>query len=218
MVGAGHIGMPIIYHLSEKGHLITVIEKDEKRCKEIAEHSDAAIFNGNGIEIEIWKKIETDKIDAMFILTNDDETNLQVCQIAKSQFGIPFVIARAHQPEIIETLKKAGVDVVICPSQETYRLFLNALETLNSEILYENASEDFKIIKLRIPTNGSIIGKTVDHLGVPEDCRIVGVFRNGQLIYPTKTFMFKGGDKVLISGSLKYVEEIAEKIRHVEAT
>jgi len=154
----------------------------------------------------------------MFILTNDDKINIQVCQIAKSHFGIPFIIARAHQPENIETIKKAGANVVICPSQETYRLFLNALEILNSEILYENRTENFKILKLIVPPNGSIIGKTVDYLGIPEDCRIIGVFRSGQLIYPTKSFIFKGGDKILISGPLNYIEEIAEKIRYIEVT
>jgi Trk K+ transport system NAD-binding subunit len=46
IVGAGDVGLPIIHYLSERGHLLTVIEKDENHCKHIVDHSDAAIFFG----------------------------------------------------------------------------------------------------------------------------------------------------------------------------
>jgi trk system potassium uptake protein TrkA len=218
IIGAGDIGMPITRYLSERGHILTVIESDEEKCKEIAEHSDAAIFNGNAADPEIWKNIEADKMDALFALTNDDEINSKVSQIAKKQFGIPFVIARAHQPENINKIKEAGADVVICPSKETRRLFLNALESFTAETLYEHPTADFKIVRVTIPPNGSVIGKTIEQIGIPEECRIIGIFRNGELVYPTKSFVFKGKDRVLLSGSLKYVEKIVEQIRSVEVT
>jgi trk system potassium uptake protein TrkA len=218
IVGAGDIGMPIIHYLSGRGHSLTVIDGNEKKCKEIAGHSDAAIFIGSGADPEIWKDIEADKMDALLAVTNDDEVNLKACRIAKGQFGIPYVIARAHQPESINRMREAGADVAICPSSETRRLFLNALESLTTETLYEQATADFKIVKVTIPPNGSIIGRTVDQLGAGEECRIIGIFRNGELTYPTKDFVLKGKDRVLLSGSLKFVEEITEKLRHVEIT
>jgi trk system potassium uptake protein TrkA len=218
IIGAGDIGMPIIHYLSERDHLLTVIESDEKKCKEIVHHSDAALFNGSGTDIEIWKNTEADKMDALLALTNNDEINIKVCQIAKSQFGIPFVIARAHQPVNIAKIKEAGADVTICPSQETRRLFLNALESLTAETLYEQITADFKIAKVTIPPNGSIIGKTINQLSISEECRIIGIFRNGELIYPTKSFVFKSGDRVLLSGSLEFVEKIVEKLRNIEVT
>ena len=218
IIGAGDIGMPIIHYLSERGHLLTVIESSEKGCKEISDHSDAAIFNGSGTDLEIWKNIEADKMDTLFALTNDDEINIKVCQIAKKQFGIPFVIARAHQPNNIEKIQDAGADVVICPSKETRRLFVNALESRTTETLYEQITEDFKIVKVTIPSNGCIIGKTLDELGIPRGCRIISVFRNVELIYPTKSFVFKGKDRVLLSGSHEFVDKIVEKLRSVELT
>lgn len=218
IIGAGDIGMPMIRYLSGRGHLLTVIENDEKKCKEIAEHSDAAIFNGNGTDLEIWKNIEADKTDALLALTNDDETNLRVCQIAKSKFGIPFIIVRAHQPENIEKIREAGADIVICPSLETRRLFLNALESFSIETLYEDQSADFKITKVTIPFNGSIIGKTIKQLGVSEECRIICVFREGVLVYPAKDFVFKAKDKVMISGPIKLVDKNVEKFVSIEQT
>lgn len=218
IIGAGDIGMPMIRYLSERGHLLTVIDSDEEKCKEIAEHSDAAIFNGNGTDLEIWRNIEADKTDVLLALTNDDETNLRVCQIAKSKFGIPFIIARAHQPENIGKIRETGADIVICPSLETRRLFLNALESFSIETLYEDQNADFKITKVTIPFNGSIIGKTINQLGFSEECRIICVFREGVLVYPAKDFVFKAKDKVMISGPVKLVDKNVEKFVSIEQT
>lgn len=218
IVGAGDIGMPIIHYLSEGGHILTVIEMDEKRCKHIADHADAAIFQGSGSDPEIWKNTEADKMDALLALTNDDDINLKVCEIAKKQFGMPLVIARAHQPENVAKIKEASADIVICPSQETRRLFLNALERLTAETLYENSTSNFKIALATIPPNGSIIGKNMEELDPPRDCKISSVFRNGTVLFPQQYFMFKGGDKVVLLGVRESVEKIIEKLKAIEVT
>jgi len=217
IVGAGDIGMPIIHYLSERGHLLTVIEMNEKRCKEIANHSDAAIFRGSGTDLKIWKSIEAEKLDVILALTNDDEINMKACEIAKKQFGIPFVITRVHQPENLAQMKECA-DIAICPAQETRRLFLNALESLTVETLCEHAAANFKAVMVTIPPNGSIIGKTVNQLDISENFKIVSVFRNSTFVFPTDSFMFKGGDKVLLVGLSEPVDKTAEKLRNVEIT
>ena len=218
IVGAGDIGMPIIHYLSERGHLLTVIEKEEKRCKHIVNHADAAIFQGSGDEKEIWKNLEADKMDALMALTNNDNTNIAVCEMAKREFGIPFVIARAHQPESIVLMKEAGADIAICPSIETRRLFLNSIESRTVETLYEQATIGFKLVTVTLPQNGTVIGKTREELDVSEKLRIASVFRNGSLIFPSESFVFKGGDRVLLLGSSDIVEKAAEKLRNIEIT
>jgi len=218
IVGAGDIGLPVIHYLSERGHLLTVIEKDEARCKHIVDHADAAIFQGKGDEKEIWKNLEADKMDALMALTNSDETNIAVCEMAKRDFGIPFVIARAHQPESIDLMKAAGADIAICPSIETRRLFLNAIESRTVETLYEKANVGFKIVSVIIPQNGVVIGKNRDRLDDPEKLRIASIFRNGAFVFPSESFIFKGGDKVLLLGESETVEKAAEKLREAEIT
>jgi trk system potassium uptake protein TrkA len=218
VIGTGDIGMPIVHYLSEIGNIVTVIEKDEKRCKHIADHADAAIFRGSGTNLRIWKSAEADKADALFALTNKDDVNARVCEIAKKQFGIPFVVARAHQPESIDSIRAAGADVVICPSLETKRLFLNALESRSVETLYEKDSISYKLAVVTVPPNGTVIGKTVEQLDLPENVRIATVFRNSSYEFPTPNFMLKGGDRVLLMGSKEETVKSAEKLRQVEVT
>ena len=218
VLGAGDIGMSVIHYLSQKGNILTVIEKDEKKCKHISDHADAAIFKGSATDLKIWNGIEADKADALFVLTNDDKANIRACEIGKKQFGIPFVIARAHQPENIEKIRETGADAVICPSLETRRLFLNSLESRSLETLYEKDEAHYKMVVVTVPPNGSVIGKTLDSLDFPEAVRITTVFRNGGFEFPTDAFMLKGEDRVVISGEIEAVDKAVEKLAYVEVT
>jgi trk system potassium uptake protein TrkA len=218
VIGTGDIGMPVVHYLSETGNIVTVIEKDEKRCKHIADHADAAIFRGSGTNLRIWQSAEAEKADALFALTDKDDVNARVCEIAKKQFGIPFVVARAHQPESIEKIREAGADVVICPSLETKRLFLNALESRSVETLYEKDNIGYKLAVVTVPSNGTMIGKKVEQLNLSENARIATVFRNSNFEFPARSFMFKGGDRVLLMGSKEETGKAAEKLRQVEIT
>ena len=218
VIGAGDIGMSVINCLSQRGNILTVIEEDEIKCKHISDHADAAIFNGSGTDLNIWNSIEADKTDVLFVLTNNDAANIRACDIGKKQFGIPFVIARAHQPENIEKIKETGADEVICPSLETRRLFLNPLESRSIETLYEKDEADYRMVIVTVPPNGSIIGKTIERIDLSEKCRVATVFRNGSFEFPTRSFVLKGGDRVLVLGTVEDVEEAAGKLTGIEIT
>jgi Trk K+ transport system NAD-binding subunit len=95
---------------------------------------------------------------------------------------------------------------------------LNALERLTAETLYENSTSKFKIVMATIPLNGSIIGKNVNELDLPGDCKLSSILRNGTVLFPQKSFVFKGGDKVLLLGVRNSVEKITEKLKAIEVT
>ncbi len=218
IIGAGEIGMPIIHYLAERGHALAVFEKSEDRCRHIANHSDAAIFCCSGDLENVWDNAEADKADVLMALTNDDAINAEVCQIAKRDYGIPLVIARAHQPENIDKMIEAGADHAICPSQEAVRVFLNALESPAIETLFESQRIKFKIAMVTIPSNGAVIGKNIDQIGASEGCRVPSVLRNGSFLLPDESFVFKSGDKVVVTGSIENVEKIVEALRSIEIT
>ena len=218
IIGAGDIGMPIIRYLAERGHVLSVFEKDEKRCKHIANHSDAAIFCGSGDLQEIWKSAEAEKTDLLMALTNDDTVNAEASRMAKRDYGIPLVIARARQPANIEKIREAGADIAICPSEETLRVFLNALESRSVVTLYESQRKRFKIAMVSVPSNGAAIGKKLEDFGISKKCEVANVLRNGSFVFPDESFMFKSGDQVVVTGSTEDVEKLVEKLRNSEET
>ena len=218
IIGAGDVGLPIIRYLSGKGNLLTVIEKSERACKRVAQQADAAIFKGNGDDPEIWKGIEADKMDVLMTLTNDDGINMRACEIAKRQYGVPLVIARAHQPENLNKIKEAGADIAICPAEETCRLFLNALEKHVAETLCDYTAEGFRVVMVTIPPDGSVIGKNLHELDISNNCRIPSVLRDGGVLFPEESYVFKGKDRIFLLGTTEHVEKAVEKLSSVEIT
>lgn len=216
VIGAGDIGMPIIHYLSEKGHILTVIESDEEKCRHIAEHADAAIFKGSGADMKMWRTAKADEMDILLALTNDDEVNMSATWIAKEQYGVPFVIARARQPENIHKMKELGAEIIISPSLETRRLFLNAIEGLAAETLCEYNLADFKSIRVTIPVDGSAIGKTLGQLEIGKSCKAGAVIRNNSYFFPDESFVFLGGDRVILLGDSKCVGKTVEKMKDVQ--
>jgi trk system potassium uptake protein TrkA len=218
VIGAGDIGLPIINYLSSIEHKVTVIESNEMKCKEISDKTDATIFCGSGSDLEVWKTIKAENLDLLMALTNDDDVNMGAIKIAKEQFGIPFVIARARQPENVSEMKKLGADFAICPSQEVRRLFLDSLEGLSVKILCQYMTPDFKSVIVTIPINGSIIGKTLKQLDMGEDCRVAALIREDRFLFPSDSFVFLGSDRVLLCGSTECVEESTNRLRQIEFT
>jgi Trk K+ transport system NAD-binding subunit len=67
-----------------------------------------------------------------------------------------------------------------------------------------------------IPPDGSVIGKNVDQAGIPDNSKISSVLRNGGILFPTESLVFKGGDRVLVLGLAEQVEKAVDKLRNVE--
>jgi len=218
VIGAGDIGLPIIQYLSSMEHKVTVIEIDKMKCKQISDKADAIIFNGSGSDPGMWKTIKAENVDVLMALSNDDDVNIGAIRIAKEQFGIPFVIARARQPENVLEMKRMGADVAICPSQEVRRRFLDALEGLNVVILCQYMSPDFKSVIVTVPINGGIIGKTLKQLDAGEGCRVAALIRDDKIMFPSDPFVFMGSDRVLLCGSTECVEKSSNRLRQIELT
>ena len=218
IIGAGDVGMPIIQYLSGKEHRLTIIEANDARCKQISEMTDATIFQGSGSNPDVWKTVDAENMDVLMALTNDDAVNTDAIKIAKEQYGIPFVIARAHQPENIAEMMKRGADVAICPSQETRRLFINALEGMTTVTLCQYQSANFKAVIVTVPINGSMIGKTLDQLSLGDECKVATVIREDKQVQPSGTMIFMGRDRVLVLGSTECVERAVNKLGEIEFT
>jgi Trk K+ transport system NAD-binding subunit len=218
VIGAGDIGLPIILYLAGIEHKVTVIEIDEMKCKKISDKADATIFNGSGSDSEMWKTIKAEQMDVLMALTNNDDVNMEAIKIAKEQYGIPNVIARARQPENIPHMYRLGANLAICPSNEVRRIFIDALEGLNAVILCQYMTPDFKSVMVTIPINGSIIGKTLEQLDLGEDCKVAALIREDKFLFPSDQFVLMGDDRVLLCGSSECVDKSSNKLRQVELT
>ncbi|MHB8918847.1 MAG: NAD-binding protein, partial [Desulfocucumaceae bacterium] len=129
IIGAGKVGTEIAHRLSEEGHDIIVIDRDETQLAKINETLDVLTVKGNGSSSQLLKEIGVNDSDLMVAVTESDEINMISCMTAK-RVGIAKAIARIRDPDyardLIISKEDLGIDLVINPdyaaSLEIFRL------------------------------------------------------------------------------------------------
>jgi trk system potassium uptake protein TrkA len=82
IVGGGQTGSKLAKRLANRGHNVSIVEKDETRAHELAAELDALIIHGSGADVDVLKDAGIDKADVLVALTDADEVNLMACEVA----------------------------------------------------------------------------------------------------------------------------------------
>ncbi len=117
IVGCGSLGAHLAKALSEKGDDVLVIDKDKKSFKKLGYDFGGMTIEGDATDLEFIAELEVKKASALLAVTEDDNTNLMVCQIAKELYGLR-VFARLYNSERESVYRDFGIETV-CPEELT---------------------------------------------------------------------------------------------------
>lgn len=113
IVGCGRLGSTIASNLSNKGHSVVVMDKMESSFDHLTQEFTGFRIVGNATEIVALKKAKIDKADMVLALTDNDNINYMVSQVAKEVYNIENVIARIYNPDNVLLFKQINVRVII---------------------------------------------------------------------------------------------------------
>lgn len=217
IIGAGRVGQHLIRFLSSaEENRFTVVEKKKERCREVANNFDATIIQGDASNPEILKTADPSQADILIAATDSDRVNDVVIQAAKKEYAIPRVIAVANSPKNKARLAAAGADVVFCPVELALKDMENIFSDGTSTTLMYRTEIGLKAVEATIPLNASIMGKQIQQLQLPDKCRISVICRNGSYLFPEPTAELKSGDKIILLGDARAVEQTVELLRAKE--
>ncbi len=92
IVGAGRLGSYIASTLTEEGHNITIVDRNETLIKKIVESIDVQGVHGSGAMCEVLDEADVSDADLVIATTNSDENNILTCFIARNM-GAQHTIA-----------------------------------------------------------------------------------------------------------------------------
>ena len=95
IVGAGDVGKYLCKVLSEDGHSITLIEKDDDTISDVEENMDVRVIKGNGASAKFLSMAQVQTCDYLIAMTQHDQLNIVSCSIG-SKLGARKTIARVH--------------------------------------------------------------------------------------------------------------------------
>lgn len=116
VIGYGRVGSRTVAALLERGHQITVVDKEASRLGRASQLEGVELVQGNGIDVDVQREAGIGEADLLLAVTFDDNVNLMAAQVARTHFHIPRAIARVYEPSHAEATQEDPQLIVVCPT------------------------------------------------------------------------------------------------------
>ena len=126
IVGCGKVGSMLASELSRMGHDVAVLDRDETHFDLLDSDFTGYTISGVPIDQDVLKRAGIEGCDAILAMTEDDNTNIMVCQMAKEIFHASTVLARIFDPKREKIFSTFNIHT-ISPTNLTVDVVLSAL-------------------------------------------------------------------------------------------
>lgn len=115
IVGCGRLGANIANEISNEGSDVLIIDQNSESFRRLASNFGGLSVVADGTDLDKLREVKIERASTVIAVTNDDNTNIMVAQIARELFGVRRVIARLYDSECESVYKNLGINT-ICPS------------------------------------------------------------------------------------------------------
>jgi trk system potassium uptake protein len=155
IIGAGDIGLHLATIFSQANYGIVLIDTDPQKLEKAARDLDVACRLGSGTDWELLADLMEFTPDILIALTNDDETNLVACTLAKN-LGYPQTIARVRtnkffNQSILNIERLFCVDHLIGPEKLTADAIASMILIPNSIAAHDFSHGSIQMRTLKVP-------------------------------------------------------------------
>jgi trk system potassium uptake protein TrkA len=193
VVGGGKVGGYLAVQLLETGKVVTVIEPDAKRARDLAESTPALVIEGDGTDITVLESAHIDRADWLVAVTGLDEVNLVACELGAT-LGVPRVLARLNDPRNRHTF--AALDIpVVAVTDLIGEVIEREVDTAEFRRITLVAGGSLSVLEVEVPEGNPEI--SVAALGLPPETVLVALTRNGDTTVPGAESVLRAGDRVV---------------------
>ena len=197
IAGAGAVGRSIARELIENGHDITLLERNPDHID--VDAIPAAHWRlGDACELTLLESIHLEEFDVVIAATGDDKVNVVVSLLAKTEFAVPRVVARANDPR-------------------NEWLFEEAVAVGDLVHLMEFRKGQANLIEITLPPDTPWGGRPLRKLQLPRDAALVTILRGPRVIVPDGDEPLEGGDELLFVAHAEVEDELRELLLHPQS-
>ena len=114
IAGCGRLGASLAGRLSDKGNNVLVIDMKDSSFRKLPADFGGMVIQGDATELSVLNRAEIGKATSVIAVTDHDNTNVMIAQIAKEMFHIDNVIARLYDPDRECVYRELKINT-ICP-------------------------------------------------------------------------------------------------------
>lgn len=185
--------------LEKKKMNIKIIEKDTKKCEELAYHlNDSLIINGDAGDINLLKEEDVDKSDMVIALTDDDKLNLLLSLFLK-HLGVENSITQIRRSDYLPLIEKTGIENIISPRNLTSQAILNFIKSNRAITLSLLAGDKAQMIEVQLTNKKSkLLNRALKDISFPYKVIVGAIIRDDEIIIPNGNHQLKYLDSIVL--------------------
>jgi trk system potassium uptake protein TrkA len=200
IAGGGNIGIRLAMAL-EQTNQVKIIERDQKRARQISEQVNKAIvLVGDAADEELLLEENVDNVDVFCALTNSEEANILSSMLAK-RLGAHKVMALINRPSYVDLVESGSLDIAISPQQVTIGSLLAHVrrgDVVKVHSLRRGAAEAIEAIAHGTAETSKVVGRPIEAIELPKGSAIVALVRGDDTIIAHHDTFIEPDDHVII--------------------
>jgi trk system potassium uptake protein TrkA len=216
IAGGGRTGAQLANLLISQDHEVRVIDNRREVLERIhRELPTESIIVGDPLEMHVLELAGIQRANVMAACTTQDDVNLSLCYLARTQYNVRRTIARVNNPRDAWLFdEKFHVDVAVNQAEILASLIQEEMSLGDMITLLKLRRGNYSLVEEKIPEEARAIGMAIKDLTLPEHCVIAAIIRKGEVIVPRGITTFEAGDEVLAVTDVQGAASLSQLFSH----
>lgn len=196
IIGCGRVGAGLARTLAQRGHAVTVIDKDPVAVRGMGTLWTGQTLIGSAFDRDVLLQAGIERADGVAAVTGSDEANVVIARLARQVFRVPRAIARLYDPRKAEVFRRLGLQTINPVTWGIHRI-AELLCYTRLAPLASLGSGEVDIVETEVPP--LLVGRTVNEVTIPGEVHVTAISRGGKTFLPTLGTVFQDGDLLHIA-------------------
>ena len=215
IAGAGKVGRAIARVLVGNGHQVLLIDRDAELARPGVVEG-ASTLMADACEISALDEADLATCQVVVAATGDDKVNLVVSLLAKTEYGVPRVVARVNHPKNEWMFDESwGVDVAVSTPRMLSALVEEAVSVGDLVRLFSFRQGDANLVEITLSGDSPVVGQRVGDQNWPQDTALVAIVRGPRVITPTADDPLDVGDELIFVASPQMESDLQRMLGHL---
>lgn len=211
IAGGGETGYHLATALEGKRFRVVLMDKDLQRCEFLASHlKETVVVNREATRRANLEEERVGSADVFVACTGEDENNIMAAVEARD-IGAKTIMALVSRPDYAHVVGKLGIDYAVSPREVAAKQILGFLSS-GPIVSHTPLSEgsNLSVLEVDVMPESVATEHVLANMGLPAQCLIAGVVREGYASVPGADNRFQAGDTVIAIVDNKQVPEFEE--------
>ena len=195
-MGCGRVGSSLATAMSQRGHDVVVIDRDESAFRRLGADYTGRTVTGVGFDRGVMLEAGIETCEAFAAVSSGDNSNIISARVARETFGVERVVARIYDAKRAAVFERIGIPTVATVPWATER-FVSALGETSTTPLWHDPSGALAMAVVEF--HESWVGVDCQKFQELTGARVAFLRRLGRPVLPETRTVIQSGDELYVA-------------------